>query len=364
LIILGLLTSCSEEVQEVEQESSSPVPYQLELPWYFPDSLQLPGQANPLTEEGVALGRMLFYDKRLSADNTVSCASCHQQEKAFTDGRRFPVGVNGGQTNRNAMSLVNLLWVSHLNWDGSSTSLEEQAVIPITNPLEMGAELDEVVARLQATDLYPEKFRAAFGSETVTAENMLKALAQFQRTLISQESKLDRYWRKEYEPTELELRGMDLFYTHPDPSVGLRGGNCGDCHIGAHTGGAIGGFNGFHNNGLDNDAQLAEGLAGVSGNDFDRGKFRAPSLRNIALTAPYMHDGRFQTLEEVLDHYNEHIRVSSTLSPLIRQASNESPEEGEVMLRLREDEKEAIIAFLHMLTDSTFISDPKFSNPF
>jgi cytochrome c peroxidase len=264
------------------------------------------------------------------------------------------------------MSLHNLLWVSRLNWNGSASSLEEQAIMPLTNPLEMGlTSVDEAVVRLQSTDNYPEHFFRAFGSDSITDENLLKALAQFQRTLISDDSRLDRYWRGEYEPTELEARGIDLFYTHPDPSQGIRGGNCGDCHLGPFTGGAIEAFNGFHNNGLDRDESLKEGLAESTANAFDRGKFRAPSLRNIALTAPYMHDGRFQSLEEVLAHYDEHIQMSQTLDPLIRQASNEPLVAGEpVKLHLREDEKEALLAFLHMLTDSTFIEDERFSNPF
>lgn len=342
-----------------------PQPYPLQPPWYFPDSLQLSAD-NPLTEEGVELGRMLFYEKQLSADNSVSCASCHQQERAFSDGQQFATGVGGAIFRRNSMSLHNLLWVSRLNWNGSASSLEEQAIMPLTNPLEMGlTSVDEAVVRLQSTDNYPEHFFRAFGSDSITDENLLKALAQFQRTLISDDSRLDRYWRGEYEPTELEARGIDLFYTHPDPSQGIRGGNCGDCHLGPFTGGAIEAFNGFHNNGLDRDESLKEGLAESTANAFDRGKFRAPSLRNIALTAPYMHDGRFQSLEEVLAHYDEHIQMSQTLDPLIRQASNEPLVAGEpVKLHLREDEKEALLAFLHMLTDSTFIEDERFSNPF
>jgi cytochrome c peroxidase len=366
-ILFSLLftLACSSENEPERELVYDPTPYQPELPWYFPDAVNLPAD-NLLTEEGVELGRMLFYEKQLSVDQSVSCASCHQQDKAFTDGRQFPQGVNGGQVNKNSMSLHNLLWVSHLNWDGRSASLEEQAVGPLTNPLEMGlADVNEAVLRLQTTQIYPPKFFEAFGSDSITAENLLKALAQFERTLISNQSKLDRYWRNEYEPTDLELKGMTLFFTHPEPTQGIRGGNCGDCHLGPFTGGAADAFNGFHNNGLDQDSDLEEGLAGFTGNAFDKGKFRAPSLRNIALTAPYMHDGRFNTLEEVLAHYDEHIQMSSTLDPLIQEASNETIIQGEpIKLHLLPEEKEAILAFLHMLTDSTFIEDERFSNPF
>ncbi|WP_277477605.1 cytochrome-c peroxidase [Catalinimonas alkaloidigena] len=363
--LLVLLLACSNENEPEKEVVYDPTPYQPNLPWYFPDQISLPAD-NLLTEEGVALGRMLFYEKQLSADQSISCASCHQQEKAFTDGLQFPQGIDGGQVNKNTMSLHNLLWVSRLNWDGRSVSLEEQAIGPLTNPLEMGlTDVDEAVLRLQATEIYPPKFFEAFGTDSITAEYLLKALAQFERTLISNQSKLDRYWRNEYEPTALELKGMTLFFTHPEASQGIRGGNCGDCHLGPFTGGSADAFNGFHNNGLDQDSELEEGLAGHTGNAFDQGKFRAPSLRNIALTAPYMHDGRFSTLEEVLVHYDEHIQMSSTLDPLIQEASNEPINEGEpIKLHLLPEEKDAILAFLHMLTDSTFIEDERFSNPF
>ncbi|WKN31967.1 cytochrome c peroxidase [Porifericola rhodea] len=358
------LLAC-EEGEGQGEAVYDPTPYELSLPWYFPDNIRLP-EDNPLTEEGVALGRMLFYETQLSEDGSISCASCHQQNKAFTDGKQFPVGLNGGEVDKNAMSLHNLLWVSRFNWDGRDASLEEQAVGPLTNPLEMGlTDVNEAVLRLQATDNYPNKFFEAFGSDSITEQNLLKALAQFQRTLISDQTKLDRYWRDEYQPTELELKGMTLFYTHPEPSQGIRGANCGDCHLGPFTGGAYEGFSGFHNNGLDTDASLAEGLASHSGSNFDQGKFRAPSLRNIALTAPYMHDGRFSTLEEVLEHYDEHIQMSNTLDPLILEASNQAITTSDsVRLYLLPEEKEAVLAFLHMLTDSSFIQNEKFSNPF
>ncbi len=343
--------------------NSEAEPYELQAPWYFPE-YTVP-EDNPTTKQGVALGRMLFYEKMLSVNDSLSCATCHQQEKAFTDGRKLAMGVTGKPFHRNAMSLANLLWVKRFNWDGRANSLEEQAKEPISHPEEMGLVLEDAARKLQQTDVYPQKFEQAFGSPQVTEKKMLKALAQFERTLISDNSKLDEYWRKEYVPTEQEQWGMDLFYTHPEPMMGLRGGNCGDCHIGPLAGGALEGLEGFHNNGLDTDENLDKGLQKVTGKEYDKGKFRAPSLRNIALTAPYMHDGRFATLEEVLEHYDEHIQMSQTLDPLIIEASNEVPVQGEpVKLHLTAEEKEAILAFLHMLTDSTFITDERFSNPF
>ncbi len=171
--------------------------------------------------------------------------------------------------------------------------------------------------------------------------------------------------RGEYQPTDTELRGIQLFFTHPDAEQGIRGGNCGDCHLGSLTSGSTLGFEGLHNNGLDNDQNLKEGLFAVTQNRFDRGKFRTPSLRNIALTAPYMHDGRLQTLREVIEHYDNGIKKSQTLSSLITAASNNfiTDPNGEIRLALTEQEKKDIIAFLEMLTDTEFITNPAFSEP-
>jgi cytochrome c peroxidase len=331
-------------------------PYTLVTPRYFGD-YQMPVD-NPLTKEGVALGRMLFYEKMLSNNNTVSCASCHQQQKAFTDGRPVSTGSEGLTGKRSSMSLVNLLWNKRFFWDGRSTTLEEQALIPIQDPVEMHQSLEEAVNKLQKDAVYPLKFKQVFGTETITPQQIAKALAQFQRTLISANSKYDQYLNKQYQPTSLELAGEALFMTHPVAGR-LRGGNCGDCH-----GGFLTTLGNFHNNGLDTESADA-GLQAVTGRASDKGKFRAPSLRNIAITAPYMHDGRFNTLQEVLDHYNDHIRMSETLDPLILEASNEQVVPGEqIKLHLTQQEKTAIIAFLQMLTDSTFITDARFSNPF
>lgn len=362
ILTIGLwLVSCGGEKSN---EIAAPTPYDLDVPYYFGENHELPKE-NPLTIEGVELGRMLFYEKKLSRDNTISCGSCHQQDKAFTDGLSVSVGIDGQHLTKSAMSLVNLPWSSHFFWDGRAESMEGQALEPIENTLEMDQTLDETITKLQNTTNYPDLFFRAFGKKIITAENIGKALAQFQRTLISANSKYDQFLTGKASLTEQESLGMELFFTHPEPSSSIRGGNCGDCHVNILTSGVNDNFEGFKNNGLDNDSGLEEGLATVTGFPSDKGKFKVPSLRNIALTAPYMHDGRFATLEEVLDHYNEGIKRSETLDPLILEASNESIEPNQdIKLHLTNEEKEAIIAFLHTLTDYSFITNEKFSDPF
>jgi cytochrome c peroxidase len=355
LFVSILLCSCKKD----EQAKTPPWetgPYAISIPKHFGD-YRLP-EDNPLTKEGIALGRMLFYEKKLSNNNTISCGSCHQQKFAFSDDKVFSTGSEGIMGKRNSMSLANLIWAKNFFWDGRAKSLEEQALIPIQDPLEMHQTLDEAVAKLQNTAEYPKLFKLVFGSEQITAQNIAKALAQFERTLISSDSKFDRFLQNKYTPTVSEFNGKELFFTHPEAGR-LRGGNCLDCH-----GGNLTMLNTFHNNGLDANP-TDPGREGVTGQSFDIGKFKAPSLRNIALTAPYMHDGRFETLEEVLDHYNDHIQRSQTLDPLILEASNEPIlAGGSVKLHLTTQEKKDIIAFLHMLTDSTFIQNKAFSNPF
>lgn len=355
----GLL-SCGNE----ENPISGPTQITLEIPDYFPNNISMPAD-NPLTEQGVKLGRMLFYEKKLSADGSISCGSCHQQQKAFSDGNRFSFGVNEARGDMNAMSLSNLHWQNRFFWNGRASSLEEQAIQPIEDEREMNLPIAEAVNRLKADKQYPTLFENAFGTDEITPDLIGKALAQFERTLVSANSKFDSWIRNEVELTPEEQLGMELFFTHPEPSLQLRGGNCSDCHLGFLTAGDPNGFAGFHNNGLDADENLASGLFSVTENPFDKGKFKAPGLRNIALTAPYMHDGRFQTLEEVLDHYNDHIQNSTTLDVLILEASNELPENSDaVKLHLSEGEKKAIISFLNTLTDQQFVSNPKFSDPF
>ncbi|MCC2548657.1 cytochrome-c peroxidase [Hymenobacter sp. BT175] len=348
-----LLLSCCTD--PLEEEPVVTTPYQLTIPSNFPQNARIPAD-NPLTEEGVALGRMLFYEPRLSRDNTLSCGSCHQQSKAFTDGRALAIGVNGARHTRSSMSLVNLAWEPVLNWDGAATTLETQARLPLENPVEMHQLLGEGVRKLQQTDLYPPLFRKAFGSTTITEQNVLKALAQFQRTLISSNSRYDRSLRRELRLTVDEQRGEALYNNHPNPDLSIAGADCMHCH-----GGPLFTSQSFHNNGLD--ATFTDpGRKGVTGLAVDNGKFRAPTLRNIELTAPYMHDGRFATLEDVLDHYSDHVKRSSpNIDPLLLDASNTL---NGTQLDLTQTQKNQIIAFLRTLTDTTFTRDKRFSDPF
>ncbi len=321
---------------------------------------------NPTTQAGFELGRFLFYDTRLSANDSISCSSCHKQELAFTDGLGRARGFQGRVSPRGSMMLANLLWSSRFHWDGEFGSLEEQALAPISNPNEMNLPIEQALSKLQKSGFYAEKFAKAFGDSAITADRLAKALAQFTRSLVSSSSKYDLFLQRKAQLTPSEDTGRLLFLTHPIALMGLRGANCGDCHFGALLQGDPFEFRGFHNNGLDSDKDLKLGLSATTKNPKDKGKFKAPSLRNIALTAPYMHDGRFKTLEEVLEHYDQHIVKSHTLSELIIEASNNvgaDPSQG-IKLGLTDEEKKHLLAFLHTLTDEKFIKDKRFFNPF
>jgi cytochrome c peroxidase len=306
---------------EPKEEEFIPIDdFELNAPSYFGSFNERIPDDNQSTQKGFELGRMLFYEKKLSGDNSMSCASCHQQSKAFTDGKAFSPGIQGISGEVSSMSLVNMLWMEKFTWSGQMETLEAQSKEPIRNPIEMHDNFDNAIRKLEDAG-YTRLFQEAFEAEAITEELIGKALAQFQRALISSNSKYDQYLRGEYQPTASERRGEQLFFTHPIPGQ-LRGGNCGDCHLGPLTSGAIDEFQGFHNNGLDNDENLDDGLMSVTGNPADKGRFKTPSLRNIALTSPYMHDGRFETLEEVIEHYDNGIHQSSTLDILIIEGSN------------------------------------------
>lgn len=313
---------------------------------------------NIATVEGVALGKALFFDPILSGDNTVSCASCHRPDIAFTDALPVSVGIRDQRTEVSSMSLVNLAWQNKFFWNGRVNTLEEQSLHPLLDVREMDLPLAEAVRKLEKHERYPDMFHRAFGSKEITSERIGKALAQYERTLISGNSRYDRHIRGLEQLNSEEIRGMQLFFTHPDSRANLRGGNCGDCHMPISTAGIAIEFRGFHNNGIQRTTAGGNvGLQQVTGLASDWGRFKAPTLRNIELTAPYMHDGRFNTLEEVLDHYNgQDLFDRPNVDTLIVQGKNER---FGTSLGLTANEKKAIIAFLKTLTDTTFINKHK-----
>lgn len=350
LFLWLVLSSCSNETTVPETEQYIPQPYQLEIPKRFQDMLVPPviPSDNNLTVEGVALGKKLFFDTILSSDNTQSCATCHDPKKAFTDNSKFSEGVTGALGTRNSMPLFNLAWNydNRFTWGGEELGLERQALEPVTNPNEMNNKnWIEVTERLQNNSEYPNLFKQAFGSSTIDSIMVAKALSQFQRTLISGNSKFDKYVRGEVFLTEAEGKGLLVFLLEEK-------GDCFHCH--GTRDNPLFTDNKFHNNGLDT-AFTDLGLGEVTGDPNDNGKFRTPSIRNLAYTAPYMHDGRFETLEEVIDHYSEGLKISSTIDPLMKSVSK-----GGVQLTAQE--KSDLKAFLLTLSDEEFVNNPNFSN--
>lgn len=289
-----------------------------------------------LTKSRVELGRRLFTDGRLSRDGTISCASCHDAKTGLSDARRFSVGVEGRTGDRNAMPLFNLAWKESFFWDGRAASLRQQALMPIVDHREMDESLENVVMKL--SDLEKE-FAEAFGSPGVTAERIGLALEAFLMTLTSHDSKFDRAQRGEAKLSADEQRGFELFMMEREPRLGQMGADCFHCH-----GGALFTDHAFRNNGLVFGEDT--GRHRVTGAALDKGTFATPSLRNIALTAPYMHDGRFTTLEQVLDHYSEGVQRTETLDPNLAK----HPDGG---LKLTAEEKRCVVAFLRTLTDET-----------
>jgi cytochrome c peroxidase len=352
LFFSGILFSCSKD-PETALPGQTATPVNLEYPSYFGTPL-IPS-SNPTTKEGIRLGRMLFYEKKLSGNNSMSCGSCHKQKFAFADSSAFSKGIDGINSQRSTMALSNLAWQQSFFWDGRAINLEQQVPFPIQNPIEMHQDIGLAVSELQSTSIYPPLFKAAFGTETINTQTISNAIAQFERTLISSNSRYDQF--RSGNPSALtaqEKNGLILFSTHPIPSINKRGGNCSDCHAGDLQQNYS-----FENNGIDS-IYTDLGRAAITGSNFDSAKFKVPSLRNIDLTAPYMHDGRFNTLEEVLLHYNEHVNAKAKLISPVLTASNTG---GGINLDLTAQEVADIIAFLHTLTDTSFITDTTFSDP-
>jgi cytochrome c peroxidase len=357
-IALGL-GSCKKDKEEaIDPVVPAPTPYVLTVPAGFPTPV-IPAD-NPLTNEGVALGRMLFYETKLSSNGTMSCGSCHQQNKAFTDGLAKAVGVNNSLNPRGTMSLANVMWSTTLTWDGAFSTLEAQALKPIENPIEMHQPLTVGVSKLQASSTYPPLFQAAFGTKVITNDLVLKALTQFERTLISGNSRYDKFIATRQGLSADELAGLTLYSTHISPRI-VRGAECFHCHTMPLMSSNYAAQ--FFNNGLDlTFSDLGRG--GVTRLPADNGKFVAPSLRNITFTAPYMHDGRFTTLEQVLDHYSDHVQMTSPGLDNNLSLGINDPIFNPGRMGLTATEKRQVIAFLKTLTDSTFIADKRFSDPF
>jgi cytochrome c peroxidase len=310
--------------------------------------------ANPVTNAGATLGRVLFYDKNLSKNRTISCASCHQAAHGFSDPEILSKGFEGGNTGRHSMALANARYYNNgrFFWDERANTLEDQVLRPIQDEVEMGLTLNEAMQRIGAQKYYPLLFKNAFGDEQITADRTSKALAQFVRSMVSYTSKYDLGRAQVNNPndpfpnfTTQENNGKQLFFA---PNIG-----CAACH---GTDAFVG--PGPRNNGLD--ATTIDRGIGLTNNDpaLD-GAFKTTSLKNIALSAPYMHDGRFKTLEEVIEHYNSGVKNHPNLSPPLRL-----PDNGVRRLNLNQNQKDALVAFLKTLSDPTMLGDEKFSTPF
>lgn len=293
---------------------------------------------NPLIRSRIQLGETLFKDRRLSADHSISCASCHRSDAGLSDPDQFSSGVDNRKGNRQSMPVFNLAWKTRFFWDGRAASLREQVLLPIQDHLEMDMQLEEAVQRFQQDQEIQQQFEHAFGHSEITSEKIALALENFLLTLTSYDSKFDRVLQGKATFTAKEQRGFELFVTENEPRSGRYGADCFHCH-----GGPLLSDHGFHNNGLDT-RPTDPGLARTTGNANDTGKFATPSLRNISLTAPYMHDGRFKTLEEVVQHYSSGIQRSETLDPNLAK----HPEGG---LALSKEDQSALVAFLRTLTD-------------
>lgn len=308
--------------------------YDIPTPYGFPNMI-IPSN-NPTTVEGVKLGEKLFKDPILSANNTLACIDCHIQSAAFSDPNQFSTGIDNIQGNRQASALINIGWHNSFNWDGSASTLEDQAFEPVTNPIEMHNTWINVENTLNNSEEYRNLFREAFNIQYIDSTHIVMAIAQFERTLISVNSKFDKYLNGEIQLSPSELNGYAIFNSEK--------ADCFHCH-----GTQMFTDNLFHNNGIDTEPFIDLGLGEVTEDLSDYGKFKTPTLRNIEFTSPYMHDGRFSTLEEVIEHYDNGGHYSSTIDPLMKKLG--------IGLLLTNQEKQDLIAFLLTLSDTEFITE-------
>lgn len=329
---------------DLDDSYQEPLPLVV-IPGNFPDFID--SKTNPLTAEGIALGKKLFFDKRLSGNNQVSCATCHQQSLSFSDGFALTKqGISGNALERNSPALMNLAWADNgLFWDGGSTNLESQAFAPLVHVDEMHQNLEELIEELNADASYPKMFEKAFG-KAVNQADIVKAIAQFERTLISGNSKYDKYVRGDSGAilNKEELKGLSLAEQF-----------CFSCHATPLLTDNL-----YHNNGIDNDfnddteLMMKRGRARITNSTEDLGKFRTPTLRNVEKTGPYMHDGRFATLQDVMNHYSDGVLTSPSLDPLLKR-------NRKLGFSLSETEKKQLIIFLKTLTDYDYLNDKRFS---
>ncbi|HQU99779.1 MAG TPA: cytochrome c peroxidase [Bacteroidia bacterium] len=329
VLCLTFITLCFAACKDNENESID-VTFKVPAGWPAP---VYNNPANPITEAGFKLGRKLFYDPQLSRDNTVSCGSCHQQFAAFANlDHKVSHGIDNLLGTRNAPPMFNLAWHPTFMWDGGVNHIEVMPLAPIGNPVEMDEQIDNVIAKLRADNEYRFMFKEAFGTDSINSQKMLLAFAQFMSLMVSANSKYDKVMDGQAIFSSEEASGYSFFKKH-----------CNGCH----TEPLMTNFT-YRNNGLDNTfADLGRGLITQQPNDM--GLFKVPSLRNIALSKPYMHDGRFQTLEACIEHYNSGIKSSATVDSLVASG-----------IAISTQEKTALISFLNTLTDSTFITDKRF----
>ncbi|MDT8393622.1 MAG: cytochrome c peroxidase [Bacteroidales bacterium] len=366
LIVFFMFVSCKQEDDPVPVFPGA-TPYVIEVPFGFPQKLNIPAD-NPTTVEGVELGRSLFYDGRLSGrthpDSLMSCATCHLQHRSFECGidhpeyqGGFPHGISGIPTPHVMLPLINLVWnhngylwdgrMSNDNPDLQKRNIESLVWMGVVAPHEMNGDTNRTKALIGLVEAYRKMFRAAFGTEEVTMKRISMAIAQFIRTMISSDSKFDRYMRGEEQLTASELNGFVLFTTE-------EGADCFHCHGG--FGNPLFTTNLFYNNGKDTVFPGLDDRYAITGDMMDLGAYKATTLRNIELTGPYMHDGRFETLEEVVDFYAHGLLWSPYINPLMHHIATGGNQ-------LTPTEKQDLIAFLKTLRDETFLSNPAFGPP-
>lgn len=336
LFVFLSFVSCSDEVIEPLEKDET---YNLSFPSYFPE-MTFDTSGNPVTKNGVELGRKLFYEGRLSRNNTISCGFCHIQENAFTHhGHTVSHGVDDRIGIRNAPPIQNMAFLKRYMWDGVIHNLNEQPIIPITNEDEMDSSMPEVISKLSSDSKYKKLFKSAYGDENITGERILKALSQFMVTMISADSKYDRVKQGKENFSSEETQGMNSFQQ-----------KCASCHSGE-----LFTDESFRNTGMFYNTQFKDaGRSRVTLDQSDWMKFRVPSLRNVEYTAPYMHDGRFYSLEAVLNFYSDNVEDNSNLDPQLKQ-------NGHIGIVMNTQEKQFIITFLKTLSDKAFISNPKFA---